>query len=174
MRKIILAIMILSACMAIVGCNLPGPAIPVSIPVTVTSTADYPQPIDAVCTAPVCEDGKLVCGESAGCPGGCGTICQAYTPTPAGTVVFDFAAQLCNAKWMTGGQNLTACPAQGADHSGGFAELVDPVSVGYPFNLQVLRMIPSWNGYSSLFLRYPPLMIDAADHFQRSSLVIMS
>lgn len=123
-----------------------------------------------VCTPPVCEEGNLVCGSPDGCPGGCGTICQMPSPTPQGTVIFDFASQLCSAQWMNGGQSLTACPAENADHSGGVAELTDPVSKGLPAGTLALRTIPAWNGYSSLFLRYPPMTINADDHFQATLL----
>lgn len=119
-----------------------------------------------ICTAPSCEGGKLACGSVDGCPGGCGTICLPATPTPMGSVVFDFASQVCSAQWMNGGQALTACPAESADRSGGFAELTDPIPEGFPHDVLVLRTIPSWNGYGSLFLRYPPITIDAKDRFQ--------
>jgi hypothetical protein len=37
-----------------------------------------------MCTAPACpaDWGRLTCGNSQGCPGGCGTICEPFTPTP--------------------------------------------------------------------------------------------
>ncbi len=37
-----------------------------------------------VCTAPACPSdyGELVCGKAGGCPGGCGTVCKPFTPTP--------------------------------------------------------------------------------------------
>lgn len=35
-----------------------------------------------MCTPPVCTDGVLACGSSNGCPGGCGTVCIAASPTP--------------------------------------------------------------------------------------------
>jgi hypothetical protein len=34
-----------------------------------------------MCTPPACPNGVLVCGDPAGCPGGCGTICLLATPT---------------------------------------------------------------------------------------------
>ena len=37
------------------------------------------------CTPPSCPNGRLVCGNPSGCPGGCGTICQEYTDTPTVT-----------------------------------------------------------------------------------------
>ncbi len=120
------------------------------------------------CTAPACTGGQLVCGSPNGCPGGCGTVCEitAITRVPEATVILDFAAQLCSAQWMNGGQNLTACPAENADHSGGLAELADPLALNLPFDTLVLRTIPAWNGFNSLFLRYPALTIEADDRFQ--------
>lgn len=35
-----------------------------------------------MCTPPVCSGGILACGNLNGCPGGCGTVCIAATPTP--------------------------------------------------------------------------------------------
>jgi len=35
-----------------------------------------------MCTPPACSGGRLVCGSSNGCLGGCGTICLMETPTP--------------------------------------------------------------------------------------------
>lgn len=35
-----------------------------------------------MCTPPACTDGVLACGSPNGCPGGCGTVCIASTPTP--------------------------------------------------------------------------------------------
>ncbi len=35
-----------------------------------------------MCTAPACDSGSLTCGDPNGCPGGCGTICATFTPTP--------------------------------------------------------------------------------------------
>lgn len=44
---------------------------------------DYISPTPfIVCTAPACSEGSLVCGDPAGCPGGCGTVCMPATPTP--------------------------------------------------------------------------------------------
>jgi hypothetical protein len=120
------------------------------------------------CTAPACAGGQLVCGSSNGCPGGCGTVCEitGLTPMPEATVILDFAAQLCSAKWMNGGQNLKSCPSENADRSGGLAELADPIPLSLPFDTLVLRTIPAWNGFSSLFLRYPALTLEGGDRFQ--------
>ena len=94
-----------------------------------------------------------------------------FTPVPTstpipGTIVLDFAAQLCNAKWMNGGQKLMACPNANADHSGGYAILLDPASEGLPAGTPVLLTIPAWNGYAALFLRYPALTVQAGDRFR--------
>jgi hypothetical protein len=36
-----------------------------------------------MCTPPACSAGGLLtCGDPNGCPGGCGTICVTFTPTP--------------------------------------------------------------------------------------------
>lgn len=35
-----------------------------------------------MCTPPACSGGVLACGDPNGCPGGCGTVCSATTPTP--------------------------------------------------------------------------------------------
>jgi len=92
----------------------------------------------------------------------------AATPTPnaaLGTIALDFTALLCNAGWSNGGQHLTACTPVNADHSGGFAEAADPLQEGLPAGTPVLLTIPAWNGYSSLFLRYPSFSVRAGDRF---------
>jgi hypothetical protein len=121
-----------------------------------------------MCSPPPCGGGQLVCGSEDGCPGGCGTVCKitAFTPMPNAEVILDFAAQLCSAQWMNSGQNLTACPAEGTDQPGGLAELADPIPLNLPSDTLVLRTIPAWNGFGSLFLRYPGLKIEAGDRFQ--------
>jgi hypothetical protein len=87
------------------------------------------------------------------------------TPIPE-TIVFDFAAQLCNAKWMNGGQKFASCPDPSSDHSAGYAVLLDPATEGLPAGTPVLLTIPAWNGFAALFLRYPALTVQAGDHFR--------
>jgi hypothetical protein len=82
------------------------------------------------------------------------------------TIVLDFAAQLCNSKWMNGGQKFASCPDTNSDHSAGYAILLDPASEGLPDGTPVLLTIPALNGYSALFMRYPALTIRAGDHFR--------
>jgi hypothetical protein len=91
------------------------------------------------------------------------------TPSePPGTNVLDFVSLLCNAQWMNGGHNLTACPGANEDHSGGFASPVDPTAegLGLPPGTPVLLAIPSWNGFNSLFLRYPSFIVGPSDRFR--------
>jgi hypothetical protein len=91
------------------------------------------------------------------------------SPTPPaalGTIALDFVALLCNAQWMNGGQKFAACPDTNADHSAGYAIVIDPASEGLPAGTPVLLTIPALNSYSALFLRYPALTIQAGDHFR--------
>lgn len=89
------------------------------------------------------------------------------TFTPQGTIELDFVAQLCNAQWLNGGQHLKSCPnANGNDISGGYAVALDPTTGGLPAGTPVLLTIPAWNGFSSLFLRYPAFTVHAGDRFQ--------
>jgi len=89
------------------------------------------------------------------------------TPSPAlGTIALDFVSLLCNAHWMNGGQNLETCPGANADHSGGYASPVDSATEGLPAGTPVLLTIPAWNGFSSLFLRYPPFSVGSNDRFR--------
>ena len=83
-----------------------------------------------------------------------------------GTIALDFVSLLCDAKWMNGGQHLTACPNANADHSGGYAVAIDPGSEGLAANTPVLLTIPAWNGYAALFLRYPSFKVHAGDRFR--------
>ena len=89
---------------------------------------------------------------------------------PAGIVVLDFISLLCNAQWSNGAKHLTACTPVNADHSGGFADSVDPTQEGLPAGTPVLLTIPAWNGASSLFLRYPSLVVSPGDRFQATLL----
>ena len=109
------------------------------------------------------------------------TSSPAFTPIPTftsvplatptsyaslGTVALDFIALLCNAQWLNGGQHLTPCPSSGSDNSGGYAAVIDPLSEGLPAGTPLLLTIPAWNGYSSLFLRYPSFTVRAGDRFR--------
>jgi hypothetical protein len=90
-------------------------------------------------------------------------------PTPSaslGTIALDFVALLCDAQWVNGGQHLKSCPAAAADHSGGYAEAIDPLSEGLPAGTPTLLTIPAWNGFSSLFLRYPSFTVHTGDRFR--------
>ena len=94
-----------------------------------------------------------------------------YTPIPTGTtipgsVVLDFAAQLCNAKWMNNAQKFSACPDANADHSTGYGVVLDPAPEGWSAATPVLMTLPAWNGYQGLFLRFPALKIEAGDRFR--------
>jgi hypothetical protein len=44
------------------------------------------------------------------------------------------------------------------------------VAEGLPAGTPVLLTIPAWNGYSSLFLRYPPFTVHAGDRFRATLL----
>lgn len=91
------------------------------------------------------------------------------SPTPGpelGTIALDFIAQVCDAEWMNGGQHLNPCPDVNADHSGGYAVKVDPLTEGLPAGTPVLLTIPATNGYAALFLRYPAITIHKGDRFR--------
>ncbi len=89
------------------------------------------------------------------------------TPVPSlGTIAQDFVALLCDAQWMNGGQHLKACPTASADHSGGYAQAIDPLSEGLPASTPTLLTIPAWNGYAALFLRYPSIKVHKGDRFR--------
>lgn len=56
---------------------------PTATPTRTRTPTPTPTPTHIIyCTAPPCPNGRLVCGNPKGCPGGCGTICQEYTRTP--------------------------------------------------------------------------------------------
>lgn len=94
------------------------------------------------------------------------TIAPPTPPAALGTIALDFAALLCNAQWMNGAQHLAACPPANADHSGGYAEAIDPLSEGEPAGTAMLLTIPAWNGNAALFLRYPSFTVHAGDRFR--------
>ncbi len=87
-------------------------------------------------------------------------------PAALGTIALDFVALLCNAQWMNGAQHLVACPGASADHSGGYAEALNPASEGLPPNTPTLLTIPGWSGSAALFLRYPSFTVRGGDRFR--------
>lgn len=88
-------------------------------------------------------------------------------PASLGTIALDFVALLCDAQWMNGAQHLTACPPGSADHSGGFAQSVNPASEGLPEGTPALLTVPAWNNRgAALFLRYPSFRVHAGDRFR--------
>jgi hypothetical protein len=132
-------VFIFTSIMAIsLACNLSGQSLPT---VTATTTSAEISPAETFTPIPT------------------------VTPIPE-TIVVDFVAQLCNAKWMNGVQKFAACPEVNADQSKGYAVAIDPVSEGLPVNAPVLLTIPAYNGYAALFLRYPALTVQAGDHFR--------
>ncbi len=94
------------------------------------------------------------------------TATPSSPPASLGTIALDFVALLCDAQWMNGGQHLAACPNPNADHSGGYAVAIDPLSEGLPANTPTLLTVPAWNGFAALFLRYPSFKVHAGDRFR--------
>jgi len=93
------------------------------------------------------------------------TATLAPTSTPAGIIALDFVSSLCNAQWMNGSQHLTACPPNGADHSGGYALVIDPTTEGLPAGTPVFLTIAGI--YSdAFFLRYPTFKVHSTDRFR--------
>jgi hypothetical protein len=122
----------------------------------------------------------LACGslDTPASPAGAPTVAATQPPVPTqtlmpstpsaslGTIALDFVALLCDAQWVNGGQHLKSCPAATADHSGGYAEAINPLSEGLPAGTPTLLTIPAWNGFSSLFLRYPSFTVHTGDRFR--------
>ncbi|MBI5351015.1 MAG: hypothetical protein HZB50_00090 [Chloroflexi bacterium] len=129
------------------ACGLSAPALPTATETPIPATATEVPPTATFTPIPTL------------------TPIPTATPIP-GTVVLDFIAQLCNAKWMNGGQKFASCPDANADHSKGYAIAIDPTSEGLPAGTPVLMTIPAWNGFAALFLRYPALTIQAGDRFR--------
>ncbi len=96
------------------------------------------------------------------------TFVPSFTPAPAGTIVLDFVAQLCNAKWSNGAQAIPTCPGANADSSSGFATVLDPAAEGLPADTPLLLTIPGWTGSNTLFLRYPSMSVHAGDRFRNT------
>ncbi|MFN8414388.1 MAG: hypothetical protein U0Z26_18550 [Anaerolineales bacterium] len=97
------------------------------------------------------------------------TVAPTVEPSSNAThVTMDFIALLCSAKWANGTKYLTACPAAGADLSGGYAIKADPQVEHFPGYTPLLLTVPAWDGNNSLFLRYPAYMVQAGDRFQSS------
>ncbi len=86
-------------------------------------------------------------------------------PAVLGTIALDFVALLCDAQWMNGAQHLTACPPANADHSGGYAVVIDPTSQGLPANTPVILTYAGTYS-AALFLRYPTFKVHAGDRFR--------
>jgi len=86
-------------------------------------------------------------------------------PASLGTIALDFVALLCDAQWMNGAQHLTACPDVNADHSGGYAVVIDPTSQGLPANTPVILTYAGTYS-AALFLRYQTFKVHAGDRFR--------
>jgi hypothetical protein len=86
-------------------------------------------------------------------------------PASLGTIALDFVALLCDAQWMNGAEHLAACPPAGADHSGGYAILVDPTTEGLPAGTPVFLTIVGIRS-NAFFLRYPTFKVHTADRFR--------
>jgi len=130
------------------ACSLPGQANSTPVPPTVAATATQlpatATEISATATAAPTSTATLV----------------------PGTIVLDFAAQLCSAQWMNGGQHLKACPDPKSDHSGGYAVVIDPASESLPANTPAILTTPAQNGFAALFLRYPTFTVQKGDRFR--------
>jgi hypothetical protein len=144
LKKIIVLVLIISTMAS--GCSLAGSSLPSTDTPTRTVTL---LPADTSTSMPPAS-----------------TPAPAFTPVPPEMIALDFAAQLCDAQWMNGGQHLIPCPEVNADHSGGYAVLLDPSTEDLPVGTPVLLTIPATNGYAGLFLRYPPITIHDGDRFR--------
>ena len=93
------------------------------------------------------------------------TVMRPTQPASLGTIALDFVALLCDAQWMNGAQHLTACPPANADHSGGYAVVIDPATEGLPANTPVILTYAGTYS-AALFLRYPTFKVHVGDHFR--------
>lgn len=126
----------------ILACSFAAtPPTPTAIPIPLTQTPQIPTPILPTSTI------------------------MPTPPASLGTIALDFVALLCDAQWMNGAQHLTACPPANADHSGGYAAVIDPTTEGLPANTPVILAFPGTYS-AAIFLRYPTITVHAGDHFR--------
>jgi hypothetical protein len=104
------------------------------------------------------------------------TATVTMTPTPdfslvglpneqAGTLAFDFVAQMCEAQWFNRGQQLT-CPGNENQSSAGYVMRLDEESQGLPSNVGVLLAYTPQNNYETISSKYPSFTVQKGDRFR--------
>jgi hypothetical protein len=84
----------------------------------------------------------------------------------AGSSVFDFVAQMCNAEWFSRGQQQLPCPGSDNQQDVGYAMSLPGQFQGLPSNLSVLLTFPPTDHYGTLFSKYPEFTVRSGDRFR--------
>jgi len=100
------------------------------------------------------------------------TAIPTLTPVPpqvnaaVDNTVFDFADQMCSARWMNSGRDI-ACPTDLAwdQTDNGYVDLTDPRGLNLKESARVLVTYPAQNGFTGIFGRYPAYRVNAGDQF---------
>lgn len=102
------------------------------------------------------------------------------TPAPTSTppfqlndngkiVVFDFTAQLCEAKWVNGANpQPLPCPGDLNNVGKGYVGLLSGSDQGLDLNFPMILTFPAYDNALGIFGRYPKFTVGANDEFRAS------
>ncbi len=84
----------------------------------------------------------------------------------AENIVYYFAPDMCNAKWVNNGQELL-CPGVNGQISSGYVGLLTQAELNLPYKANALLTIPSQDGnFYAIFGTFPARKIEFADFFR--------
>lgn len=149
--------------LAVAACQ-PQPAVPTATlvpPIVVTVLADptaipptaTPEPATAL-PSPTTEDPPIALP----------SVFQ-FTPPDGGTVIYDFADHLCEAKWTNNGRSIP-CPGTDPNDPEGYVNLVDKPQLGnIIYDNAAILGVPAHGQLIGLFGRFPSLTVQKGDTF---------
>lgn len=78
---------------------------------------------------------------------------------------FDFASQLCSAKWTNNGVDLPCPGGDLANSPDGYVALYNGAELGVQPGFPIILTYPAQNTYDSIFGRFPPYAVKQGDEF---------
>jgi hypothetical protein len=83
----------------------------------------------------------------------------------AGTLVFDFVEQMCDAEWFTRGQELP-CPGNDTQSTAGYVMKLDWETQGLPSDVNILMAYTPQEKYETISSKYPSFTVQKGDRFR--------
>jgi len=84
---------------------------------------------------------------------------------PAGTVAYDFVAEMCAAQWYNRGASLP-CPGDASQMKAGYVQQFEGKAEGIPAGFPMLLAYPPGEHYSTISSLYPPFTVQTGDRFR--------